>query len=304
MNIITLGAHVLDILVHPVDSIPEGQQTALVENIHISPAGTAGGTAVVLSKLGATVRTAGAIGTDPNGDLLLSLLQRHGVDISLLVRKPAHPTATTVLPIRPNGDRPTWHLLGANPFYTADDINWDAIASADYLHLGGPELLGPDLSSRILRHAKESGAVTSADLLAPGSMGSIDAIAPILPHVDYFLPNEEQALGFTKTTDLLAACHILHSAGAGTLAITRGAEGALLFSSSTIQEIPAYKTKVVDTTGCGDAFTAGFLRALDLGRRPHEAAELACATAALAAQGLGTDYGDFDLATVERRATH
>ncbi|QLY29999.1 sugar kinase [Nocardia huaxiensis] len=300
MNIICLGVHVLDILVHPVSEIPEGQQTAFVENIRITPAGTAAGTAVVLAKLGATVRTAGAVGTDSNGDFLLSLLNRAGIDTSLVVRKPDHPTSTTVLPIRPNGDRPTLHLLGANPFYSLDDVDWDAIATADYLHLGGPELLGADNAARILRHAKESGAITSADLLAPGSLGSLDAIAPALPYIDYFLPNEEQALGFTKTTDLLAACHILHSAGAGTLAVTRGAEGSLLFSANEIQEFPALETKVVDTTGCGDAFTAGFLRAISLNRSLPEAIQLATATASLVAQGLGTDHGNYTLATADQ----
>jgi sugar/nucleoside kinase (ribokinase family) len=56
---------------------------------------------------------------------------------------------------------------------------------------------------------------------------------------------------------------------------------------------------VVDTTGCGDAFSAGFLRGLALGRSRHDAAILGCAAAALVAQGLGTDYGDFDLADAD-----
>jgi sugar/nucleoside kinase (ribokinase family) len=52
---------------------------------------------------------------------------------------------------------------------------------------------------------------------------------------------------------------------------------------------------VVDTTGCGDAFSAGFLRGLSLGRLRRDAAVLGCAAASLVAQGLGSDYGEFDL---------
>jgi sugar/nucleoside kinase (ribokinase family) len=66
--------------------------------------------------------------------------------------------------------------------------------------------------------------------------------------------------------------------------------------------LPALEVEVVDTTGCGDAFSAGFLRGVALGRAPAQAARLGCATAALVAGGLGTDHGDFDLAAVERFA--
>jgi sugar/nucleoside kinase (ribokinase family) len=62
--------------------------------------------------------------------------------------------------------------------------------------------------------------------------------------------------------------------------------------------VPALEVEAVDTTGCGDAFSAGFLRGLSLGRARPDAARLGCAAAALVAQGLGTDHGDFDLAAV------
>ncbi|HWS31948.1 MAG TPA: PfkB family carbohydrate kinase [Actinoplanes sp.] len=56
---------------------------------------------------------------------------------------------------------------------------------------------------------------------------------------------------------------------------------------------------MVDTTGCGDAFSAGCLRGLSLGQRPEQAAVLGCAAAAQVAAGLGTDHGDLDLATIQ-----
>ena len=71
MNVITMGAHILDVLVRPVSAIPPEQGTVLVEQMRMTAAGTAAGTALTFAKLGAAVRTAGAIGTDPAGDLLL-----------------------------------------------------------------------------------------------------------------------------------------------------------------------------------------------------------------------------------------
>jgi sugar/nucleoside kinase (ribokinase family) len=87
VNAIAMGVHVLDVLVRPVEEIPEGQGGALVEEIRMTAAGSAGGTALILAKLGANVRSAGAIGTDPLADMLVTLLERDGVDTSLLVRR-------------------------------------------------------------------------------------------------------------------------------------------------------------------------------------------------------------------------
>src|SRR3954470_13649986 len=105
-----MGVHVLDVLVRPVEEIPAGQGGALVEQIRLTAAGSAGGTALVLAKLGAEVLSAGAIGTEAAGDLLLDLLTRDSADPSLLVRRDDVQTSASVLPIRPNGDRPAFHV--------------------------------------------------------------------------------------------------------------------------------------------------------------------------------------------------
>ncbi|MFJ3304318.1 carbohydrate kinase family protein [Streptomyces sp. NPDC086549] len=305
MKVVTLGVHVLDVLVRPVEAIPEGQGATLVEDIRMTAAGTAGGTALTLAKLGASVRSVGAIGTDPTGDMLVQLLNRAGIDTEFLVRRPDTPTSASVLPIRPNGDRPSLHLLGANITYGLDDVPWDAIAEATHLHLGGPELIGVDVAARILAHAKEHGVVTSVDLLAPGVLGSFEQIAAALPYVDHLLPNDEQVLGFSGEDDLVAGAKKLLGAGAGLVAVTRGGDGALLVTEEGTETVPAFAIDVVDTTGCGDAFSAGFLRGVGLGRTPRESAVLGCAAAALVAQGLGSDHGDFDLAGADEFArTH
>jgi sugar/nucleoside kinase (ribokinase family) len=299
MNVICMGAHILDVLARPVSEIPPGQETVLVDQMRMTAAGTAAGTALTFAKLGACVRTAGAIGTDPAGDVLLSLLGRAGIDTSLVVRKADAPTSMSVLPIRPNGERPALHLLGANLAYALDDVDWDAVAGADHLHLGGAELLGPDFAARILNHAKDSGASTSVDLIAPGGMGTFDLIGPALAYTDYLLPNEDQVLGFTGAADLADGCRRLLDAGAGLLAVTCGADGAMVVSDQGTQQVPAFAVEVVDTTGCGDAFSGGFIYATRIGRPPRDAAVLGNAVAAVVAGGLGSDHGDFDLAAAD-----
>ena len=113
------------------------------------------------------------------------------------------------------------------------------------------------------------------------------------------LPNEDQVLGFTGAADLADGCRALLDAGAGLLGVTCGAAGALIVSREGTQQVPAFAVDVVDTTGCGDAFSAGFVYATTIGRAPRDAAILGNAVAALVAGGLGSDHGDFDLAAAD-----
>jgi sugar/nucleoside kinase (ribokinase family) len=304
MVAIAMGVHVLDVLVRPVEAIPEGQGGTLVEEIRITAAGSAGGTALTLAKLGAKTSSAGAIGSDAVGDMLTGLLESGGIDTSHLVRRDDVQTSATVLPIRHNGERPALHVIGANGTYGPDDAPWDAIAASTHLHLGAPEFMGGEAAAKILSFARENGVTTSADILAPGDQAAdlIDWIAPAFGELDYLLPNDEQVLGLSGEDDLAAGCRALVRRGVGCVVATQGAEGAIMVDEEGSESVPAFEVDVVDTTGCGDAFSAGFLRGLSLGRSRRDAAVLGCAAAALVAQGLGSDYGDFDLAAVDEFA--
>jgi sugar/nucleoside kinase (ribokinase family) len=301
-DVVALGAHILDVLGRPVEAIPEGQGGALIEEIRLSPAGAAGGTAVTLAKLGASVLSVGAVGTDDAGRVLVEMLERFGVDCSGLARRDEVQTSSTILPIRPNGDRPALHVIGANGTLSLDDVPWDAIASAGFLHVGGPEFLGPENATEILSRARAAGTVTTCDVLADGWPELLDMLAPAMGHVDYLFPNEEQAVALTGAGGWEDAARALLERGVGCVVVTRGASGAAVVTADGVEPVPAFSTDVVDTTGCGDAFVAGFIRGLSLGRGPREAALVGSATASFVATGLGSDAGEFDLDAVLSRA--
>lgn len=302
MKVAAVGVHVLDTHVIGIESIPDGSDGALVETVRLSPAGTAGGTAVVLARLGAEVSSHGAVGNDPIADTLLALLAREGVDVAGLVRKADQQTSSSVIPVRPNGDRPAWHCIGANGAFTLDDLPAGVFDDVDHVHLGGPEFLGGEAAGALLADARSRGTTTSLDILAPGDPDMLAWIADALPHADYLLPNDEQVLGFTGAASLADGARALVAAGAGCVAVTQGAKGALVVTADEVLEVPAYAVEVVDTTGCGDAFSAGFLRGLSLGRDLRGAAQLGCAAAAEVARGLGTDAGSYSLESVEKFA--
>jgi sugar/nucleoside kinase (ribokinase family) len=298
---VTLGAHVLDVHARPVTEIPEGQGGALLEEIRLSPAGPAGGTAITLAKLGGQVTSVGVLGADDLGDVFVTMLGRFGVDTSHLARHDDVQTSATVLPIRPNGDRPALHVIGANGTITGDDIPWDVVEAADHIHVGAPEFF-PELAAEVLERARARGATTSIDILADGWPEMLDFIGAALPHTDWFLPNQEQALNVTAESDVEAAGRKLLERGIGGAAITCGGDGCVVITADGIERVPAFAIEVVDTTGCGDALSAGFIHGLSLGRSPADAARLGSACAALVAQGLGSDAGDFDLAAADRFA--
>ena len=298
-RVVSLGAHIVDILGRPVTHIPPGQGRLLLEEIRITAAGTAAGTGVDLAKLGAEVIAMGAIGDDLLADLLTSLLSAYGVQTAHLARKPGQRTSATMLPIRPNGERPALHMPGATSSLTRGDIDLDTIATADVLHVGAPDVLGrfggePLLS--VLRFAREHGLIITVDVLSRGDATAWDRLRPVLGHVRYFLPNEDQLAGLTGTGDLAESARMVLDLGPEAMLVSRGADGAALFTAERRVDLPAFPVDVVDTTGCGDAVTAGFITGLLRGWPIEDASWLAMAAASLVAGGLGSDAGIVDYA--------
>lgn len=302
-TVITLGVHILDVLGRHVESIPPGQNIALLDEIRLTVAGTAAGTAVDLAKLGANVVTMGAIGQDEPGNFIVDTMNRYGINTSHLVRKSVAQTSCTMLPIRPNGERPALHVLGTNAHFSLDDINWDAISQAQYLHFGGTYLL-PRLDGKpmveVLKFAKEHGVVTTCDILAVPHDDMLSVIEPSLPYIDYFMPGIEEAamisgIDVEKTEDIV---NFFLDKGLKHAVFTMGGRGSVIASKEMDEwiRVPAFKVPVVDSTGCGDSYCAGFIVGLTKGWSLAECGLFGAAAAALVITGLGSDAGivDFD----------
>jgi sugar/nucleoside kinase (ribokinase family) len=306
-SVAVLGPHIIDVLGRPVSQIPAGQGSVVLDEIRVTVAGTGGGAAVDLAKLGCSVSSFGAIGDDLLGRLLVTQLQTHGVVTTGLVPRRGHVTSATILPIRPNGERPALHVPGAMPSLEAADLDVAALLAADAVLFGGPEtspkLLRPEGLS-ILAEVRASGTPIFVDLLKPGQPETLESITPLLPLIDWFLPNDQQLLGLTGVDDLVEAAQLVLARGVGAVAVTVGEKGALLVRrDGDPVTVPALPTTVVDTTGCGDSFNAGFIAGLLSGCAPEDAALIGCACGALVATGLGSDAGIDDLAGVLAKIT-
>jgi sugar/nucleoside kinase (ribokinase family) len=302
-TIMTMGVHILDILGRHVDRIPPGQNIDLLDEIRLTVAGTAAGTAVDLAKLGANVVTVGAIGKDELGNFIIDTMKRYGIKTDYLVRKDGVQTSATMLPIRPNGERPALHVLGANAQFSLDDMPWDAIKSADYLHFGGTYLL-PKLDgapmAEVLKFAKQHNVTTTCDILAVPREDMLGVIMPSLPYIDYFMPGIEEAamISGLPVEDTDAIVEFFLARGLRYAVFTMGSRGSIIASRELPAPIrvPAFKVPVVDSTGCGDAYCAGFLVGLSKGWSLEDCGLLGAAASALVITGLGSDAGivDFD----------
>jgi sugar/nucleoside kinase (ribokinase family) len=306
-TVTVLGAHILDVLGRPVETIPPGQGSVRLREIRATAAGTAG-TGVDLAKLGARVRAVGALGDDLLGDIVIAAMARHGVDTAGLVRKAGVQTSATILPIRPNGERPAFHVPGATRLFTRLDVDPEQLKDSRALLIGAPDALagmtGEDLA-QIAVAARSDGALVAVDVLHPGRPQDLDRLVPLLAVTDWFMPNEDQILALTGRTELTGAIKDVLALGTAAVAVTCGADGCLVAGpdSAAPVKLPALEVEVTDTTGCGDGFTAGLLAGLLAGpdpasTAPLDAAWLGLACGALVATGLGSDAGIENLAQV------
>jgi len=306
VEVVSFGAHIADALGWPFTAVPPGQQLAMLEEIRFTVAGTAAAPAVDLAKLGVDVAAVGRIGDDTIGGFLRTTMAGYGVDVSHLRVDPQRQTSASLLTVRADGSRPALHVIGANAGLTEDDVPWDLVAQAQVFHLGGafvlPGIDGAPMA-RILRRVKELGVTTTVDFLMSPRPDAAELIAPSLPFVDYLMPNVEEAGWLAGTEDRAEVVRWLHGHGVGCTVLTLGGEGVSLARNGSAEVVlPAFTVDVVDTTGCGDAFTAGFVSGLLAGLDEAAAAERGLACGSLVATGLGSDAGIVDLAQVEEFA--
>lgn len=293
-DVSVIGLFILDILGRPVVAIPERGNVAFIEEIRLTVAGTAGGTVIDTAKLGLRSLAVGAVGDDEKADFVLATLQKFGVDISAMQRLHGVPTSATILNVRPNGDRPALHVRGASDHFDVPPALYDQAFDAPIVHLGGAGLLRKldgENSRILLAEAKRRGRIVTFDLIA-ATAETLGIVEPLLPFIDYFMPSIEEARDISGCATPEDCASFYLDRGTQCCVFTLGAEGAYYAHRDGARlHVPAYRIKVVDTTGCGDAFDAGFIAALHHAMDPEAAIRFAQAAAALCATGLGSDAG-------------
>jgi sugar/nucleoside kinase (ribokinase family) len=288
-GLLTIGLTTLDICAHPVDALTHTERAILIDGIACTPAGTAGGAAMVAGKLGVPTTIVGAVGDDMNGAFVRAGFESVGVDTRLLVTRPGERTSATLLAVESDGRRSSYHAAGAGGAAPIDAAVVAAACASAFVHyasVGGRETDG-GAGADLLRAAKAAGAVVTCDLIGP-RRSALDELKRLLPYVDYFMPSAAEATFLSGIDDLADAADLFLTLGARACIIKNGARGSYVALGTERHTLPAHAIQPIDTTSCGDSYCAGFIAALAQGWPVLDACRFATATAALVAQGLGT----------------
>lgn len=246
--------------------------------------GAAANTAFGVARLGGRSAFVGRVADDELGVTFTNDIQKSGVAYDLAPSTDGPPTAHCMILVTPDGERTMNTYLGASQNLTPADIDGTLIASAAVTYLEG-YLWDPPHAKDAFRVAME--AARAAQRKVAFSLSDAfcvdryrDEFAELLAGpVDIVFGNDSEARSMLLTEDLDAAIDELGKL-CEVVVITRGAEGSSIVTNGERVDVPAVPVaRVVDTTGAGDAFAAGFLYGFTHDYSPYQAASLGAACA-------------------------
>ncbi len=245
-----------------VDADTISSLLALVENRPVkAPGGSAGNTTFALARMGMSCAFMGKVGRDENGEFYRDLFEDIGGDISRFKNHDTRPTARCLSLVTPDSERTMRTDLGAAAGFSPEDLTPEDFAGCRHAHVEGYLLFNRELLDAVLKSAKAAGCTVSLDL---GSFEVVEAARDILPkvlenYVDVVFANEEEAAAFSGSNDPKAGLAALRAL-CDVAAVKVGKDGAWVQDGGAPCHVPAMPTdKILDTTGAGDYWAAGFL---------------------------------------------
>lgn len=294
-SVVCAGVVVADVFLPLLPRLPEAGELVATEDFVVETGGCAANAGIALARLGVRPTVVAKVGHDLFGDFVRHELSAAGVDVSGIGRAAELGTSKTVIVPVSGDDRRYVHTFGANAALCAADIASAIVAPPDVLYVGGflvlPALRQDELAAE-LRRVRQSGTRVVLDVVAPsGRELSLDDVAGVLPQVDYFVPNDDEAAALTGLRDPRSQVERLLELGAGTVIVTMGARGVVAGSMHGLIELPALHVEVVEPSGAGDAFAAGLVFGLLEGWDIARCLEFASMVGASACTRLGCTAG-------------
>jgi ribokinase len=270
--------------------LPVWGETVLGGGFRLGPGGKGSNQSVAAARLGATVYFISKVGDDSFGDIASKTLETEGVDTRFLTRSSEDATGAAAIIIdEASGENAIIVAPCAANTLSPHEID----LARDQIRESAVFMTQLELPVALVEHglktARELGVPT---ILNPAPACVLDD--SIFPLCDYMTPNESEAATLTggpveTLEDAERAADVLIARGVRNVILTLGARGALVKTASISQHVAAFNAgKVVETTGAGDAFNAGFAVALSEGLGVVEAARFGCAVAGISVTRHGT----------------
>jgi sugar/nucleoside kinase (ribokinase family) len=241
--------------------------------------GSAANTMVGIASLGGAAAYIGKVHDDTLGHLFARDIRAAGVDFRTPPSAAGPPSGRCLVLVTPDAQRTMQTYLGASATLAPDDLDEEAIASAAVTYLEGylwdpPPAKEAFLAAAAIAHgAGRQVALTLSDAFCVERHRS-EFRELLGSHVDILLANEDEILSLYETEDFDGALNSLRS-DCRTGAVTRGAQGSAVVVGGNRYDVPAAPVaRVVDTTGAGDLFAAGFLHGLTRGMGPANSARI------------------------------
>ena len=285
LTILVAGEINADLVLRNVSPFPAPGREVLVSESELVLGSASAICASGLARLGNRVVFSGRVGNDLFGRFCLEEMSRSGIGIDHVIVDKGTTTGITVS-ISSGRDRALVTFLGAIAEFAAEDVPDAAFDGASHLHVAGFFLQTrlraglPDL----FRRAHQRGLTTSLDSGHDPEGEWRGGLEEALREADLFFPNREEIRSISGSEDLEDA---LRSFGATRVVAKLGPSGAAILNGGSMVRVPAPEVDVVDTTGAGDSFDAGFLHAWLRGCPAEECLRYGVAAGSLSTRALG-----------------
>ncbi len=268
-------------------TLQEIREKTIGQKLHRATGGSAANTICALAELEAQTGFIGKVGRDEFGRFFEQTLKKRGVETSLL--KCDCPSGVASTFISSCGERTFATYLGASATLCADDLLLSMFEGYSYLYIEGYLLQDHDLIVRAMRLAKEAGLQICLDMasynVVEAERDFFDML--ITKYVDIVFANESEARAYTGKNPQEALQEI--ASKCSIVVIKTGKDGSLIKKGTEeIQVNPLPVKKVVDTTGAGDFYAAGFLYGLTCGYSLEKCAQISTILAGHVIQTVGT----------------
>ena len=290
------GILVADTFCGPMKRLPHPGELLTLDQMPTKAGGCAANVAVDLGKQGLSPDVCGCVGADESGAMVVEYLRACGLGCGEIQRLESHPTSKTVILLVEGEDRRYLHLFGANAAFGTRQIRRDWIDGLKVFYLGGlfamPAVRVDELAE-LLAYCRQRGIVTVVDVVVPQVAVGMETLLPLLPQIDYFLPNDDESQRLTGFADTDRQMETFLRHGVGTVVITCGREGAVAARGSKRWQSDAYRVECVDPSGAGDAFAAGIITGVLRRWSLEETLRYAAALGASATTAIGTTESVF-----------